>query len=121
MHGLFGPLVLWVKQAGASVEDGSRRSIGARLERPGLRPAGLYVALARIMALRQFAFDADSAQLRFSGEIKQSNYEITILVIEDLPSVIIKQDEAVIYSETVKNIDDMKIFLEERLYTYLAV
>ena len=65
--------------------------------------------------------DADSAQLRFSGQVKQSDYEISVLVIEDLPSVVIKKDSVMLYSETVKSIDDIKIFLEERLYTFLAV
>lgn len=41
-----------------------------------------------------------------------------ILVVEDLPQVFIKQNGEVVYSETVKSIDDLKIFLEERLYKY---
>ncbi len=63
--------------------------------------------------------DSDTAQLEFNGQVKGKNYRITILVVEDLPQVSIKQDGEVIYSETIKSIDDLKIFLEERLYKYL--
>jgi hypothetical protein len=82
--------------------------------------------LIHIMKMHRLALiDADSAQLRFSGSIKQtdkeSDFEITVLVIEDLPSVVIKKDKAIIHNQTVKSIDDMKIFLEERLYTFLVV
>jgi len=65
--------------------------------------------------------DSDTAQLEFGGQVKGKNYRITILVVEDLPRVSIKQNGEVIYSETVKSIDDLKIFLEERLYRYLQV
>ncbi len=63
--------------------------------------------------------DSDTAQLEFSGQTKGKNYRITILVTEDLPQIFIKRDGEVIYSETIKSIDDLKIFLEERLYKYL--
>ncbi len=65
--------------------------------------------------------DLDTAQLEFSGQVKGRNYRITILVVEDLPQIFIKRDGEVIYSETIKSIDDLKIFLEERLYKYLEV
>ncbi len=65
--------------------------------------------------------DSDTAQLEFSGHVKGKNYRITILVVEDLPQIFIKRDGEVIYSETIKSIDDLKIFLEERLYKYLEV
>ncbi len=63
--------------------------------------------------------DSDTAQMEFNGKIKGKNYRITILVVEDLPQIFIKRDGEVIYSETIKSIDDLKIFLEERLYKYL--
>jgi hypothetical protein len=63
--------------------------------------------------------DSDSAHLSFSGHIKNKDYQITILSAENLPSVVIKQNGKIIVSETVKSIDDLKIFLEERLYKYL--
>ncbi len=65
--------------------------------------------------------DSDTAQLEFSGQVNGKDYQITILVVEDLPQIFIKQDGEVIYSETIKSIDDLKIFLEERLYLYLEV
>jgi len=63
--------------------------------------------------------DSDTAQMEFSGQVKGRNYRITILVVEDLPQIFIKRDGEIIYSETIKSIDDLKIFLEERLYKYL--
>jgi len=63
--------------------------------------------------------DSDTAQMEFSGQVKGKNYRITIPVVEDLPQIFIKQDGEVIFEDTVKSIDDLKIFLEERLYKYL--
>ncbi len=65
--------------------------------------------------------DSDTAQMEFNGQVKGKDYGITILVVEDLPQIFIKRDGEVIYSETIKSIDDLKIFLEERLYKYLEV
>jgi len=42
-----------------------------------------------------------------------------VLVIEDAPSVVIRKRGLLVHSETVKSVDDLKIFLEERLYKYL--
>jgi len=65
--------------------------------------------------------DSDTAQLEFTGQVKGKNYRITILVVEDLPRVFIKQDGELVFEDTVKSIDDLKIFLEERLYKYIEV
>ncbi len=65
--------------------------------------------------------DSDTAQLEFNGQVRGKDYLITILVVEDLPQIFINQDGEAIYSETIKSIDDLKIFLEERLYKYLEV
>ncbi len=65
--------------------------------------------------------DSDTAQLEFGGKVKGKNYQITILEVEDLPQIFIKRDGEVIYNETISSIDDLKIFLEERLYKYLEV
>ena len=67
---------------------------------------------------RQTLSDSDTAQLEFNGQVKRKNYRITILVVEDFPQIFIKQNGEMIYSETIKSIDDLKIFLEERLYKY---
>ena len=76
--------------------------------------------LIHIMKMNRLTLsDSDTAQLEFNGQVKGKNYLVTILVVEDLPQVSIKQDGEVIYSETIKSIDDLKIFLEERLYKYL--
>lgn len=63
--------------------------------------------------------DSDSAHLSFSGRIKDKDYQINILAAENLPSIVIEQNGTIIVNETVKSIDDLKIFLEERLYKYL--
>ncbi len=65
--------------------------------------------------------DSDTAQLEFSGQVRGKNYRITILVVEDLPRISIEQNGGVVFNDTVKSIDDLKIFLEERLYKYLEV
>jgi hypothetical protein len=65
--------------------------------------------------------DSDTAELCFNGRVKDINYQITILVVEDLPQVYIKQNGEVVFNTTVKSVDDLKIFLEERLYKYLEV
>lgn len=65
--------------------------------------------------------DSDTAQLQFNGQVKGKDYQIAILALEDLPRVSIKQNGAVVFNETVKSVDDLKIFLEERLYKYLEV
>ncbi len=76
--------------------------------------------LIHIMKMNRLILsDSDTAQVEFSGQVKGKNYRITILVVEDLPQIFIKRDGEVIYSETIKSIDDLKIFLEERLYKYL--
>jgi hypothetical protein len=72
------------------------------------------------MKMHRFALgDADTAQLNFSGQVKGKKYEVNLLVIEDLPSVVIKQNGMLLHSETVKSVDDMKIFLDEQLYNYI--
>lgn len=63
--------------------------------------------------------DSDTARLVFDGQVKDKRYRITILVVEDLPQIFIKRDEELVFNETVKSIDDLKIFLEERLYKHL--
>ncbi len=55
--------------------------------------------------------DSDTAQLEFSGQFKGKDYQVKILLVEDSPRVSIKQDGEVILKDTVKSIDDLKIFL----------
>ncbi len=64
--------------------------------------------------------DSDTAQLHFNCSVKGGDCQVTILVIDNLPSVTIKQEGKTVSSETVKSVDDLKIFLEERLYKYLG-
>jgi hypothetical protein len=78
--------------------------------------------IIHIMKINRFTLiDSDSAQLCFSSQVKEKEYQITILVLEDSPRVSIKQNELVVFEESVKSIDDLKIFLEECLYKFLEV
>lgn len=76
--------------------------------------------IIHIMKMNRFTLsDSDTAQLEFGGHVKGKDYEITILVAEDLPQIFINQDGKVVLNEPVKSIDDLKIFLEEQLYKCL--
>lgn len=78
--------------------------------------------IIHIMKMNRFTLsDSDTAQLEFTGQVKGKDYQITVLVVEDLPRVFIKRNGEVIYNDTIKSVDDLKIFLEERLYKYLEV
>lgn len=70
---------------------------------------------------RFFLSDSDSAHLSFSGQVKGKDYQISILALEDLPRVSIKQNGTTLFNDAVQSIDDLKIFLEEQLYKYLEV
>ena len=50
----------------------------------------------------------------------EKDYSVEILAAENEPQVIVKQNKSVVVNETVKSIDDLKIFLEERLYQHLG-
>ena len=76
--------------------------------------------LIHIMKMNRFSLsDSDTAQLEFSGQVKGKSYQIKILVVEDLPRIFIEQNGEAVFNDTVKSVDDLKIFLEERLYKYL--
>jgi len=78
--------------------------------------------IIHIMKMNRFTLsDSDTAQLEFSRQVRGKDYRVTILVVEDLPQIFIKQDGKIVLNETVKSVDDLKIFLEERLYKYLEV
>lgn len=77
-------------------------------------------SIIHIMKMSRFTLsDSDTAQLEFGGEVKGEDYRIKILVVEDLPRISIERNGEAVYSDTVKSVDDLKIFLEERLYKYL--
>jgi hypothetical protein len=78
--------------------------------------------IIHIMKMNRFTLsDSDTAQLEFGGQLKGNSYQIKIIVVEDTPRISIERNGDAIYSDTVKSIDDLKIFLEERLYKYLEV
>jgi hypothetical protein len=65
--------------------------------------------------------DSDTAELCFNGQFKEKYYQITILVLEDLQQIFIKENGVIVIKETMKSIDDLKIFLEKQLYKYMEV
>lgn len=74
-----------------------------------------------IMKMSRFILsDSDSAHLTFSGTAGDEHHTVEILMAENEPQVIIRRKGKRISSETVKSIDDLKIFLEERLYKILG-
>ena len=80
------------------------------------------VDLIHIMKMNRFTLsDSDTAHLEFGGQVKGMDCRLTILVVENLPQIFMKQDDELIFNETVESVDDLKIFLEERLYKYLEV
>ena len=76
--------------------------------------------IIHFMKMNRFVLtDSDTAHFTFTGSFKEKEYTVEILAAENEPQVIIKQNESLILSETVKSVDDLKIFLEERLYRHL--
>lgn len=63
--------------------------------------------------------ETNSNALEFGGHVKGKDYQVIILVVEDLPQICIKKNGEVVLNYTVKSVDDLKIFLEERLYKFL--
>ncbi len=87
---------------------------------PNMMTAYEHLDLIHIMKMNRLALaDSDMAHLEFDGQVKGKDYRITILVVEDLPQIFIKQNGEAVFTETVKSVDDLKIFLEEHLYKYL--
>lgn len=72
--------------------------------------------IIHIMKMNRFTLsDSDTAQLEFGGQVNEKDYRITILVVEDLPRISIEQNGKMVFNEVVKSVDDLKIFLDERL------
>jgi hypothetical protein len=77
--------------------------------------------IIHIMKMNRFTLtDSDTAHLIFSGCFMEKDYTVEILAAENEPQVIVKQNKSVIVNETLKSIDDLKIFLEERLYQHFG-
>jgi len=78
--------------------------------------------IIHIMKMNRLALiDSDSAHLSFGGQVKGKDYQINVLVVEDLPRLAIKKEGEILFNDTIRSIDDLKIFLEERLYKYFEV
>ncbi len=78
--------------------------------------------IIHIMKMNHLALiDSDSANLNFIGQIKGKDYQINVLVVEDSPQLDIRKEGEILFNDTIRSIDDLKIFLEERLYKYFDV
>ena len=76
--------------------------------------------IIHIMKMYRFTLiDFDTVNLTFSRSVKEKDYTVEILATEIDPQVKVKENESILIRETVKSIDDLKIFLEECLYQYL--
>lgn len=76
--------------------------------------------LIHIMKMNRLTLlESDSAHLRFVGRIDHSICEVTIVTIENLPTLTIKSGDTIKFRDTLRSVDDLKIFLEEQLYKYL--
>lgn len=72
-----------------------------------------------VMKVNRLALiDSDSAHLSFEGQVKGKDYQINVLVVEDMPRLATKKEGEILFNDTIKSLDDLKIFLEERLYKF---
>jgi hypothetical protein len=63
--------------------------------------------------------DSDSAQMEFTGQVNGRDYRIKVLAVESSPQLVIHSDGEVVCNENLRSVDDLKIFLDERLYQFL--
>lgn len=78
--------------------------------------------LIHIMKMNRLSLaDSDSAQMEFTGQFSGKDYSVKVPAVESSPQLIIKEDGEVVCNETLRSIDDLKIFLEERLYQFFVV
>jgi hypothetical protein len=76
--------------------------------------------IIHIMKMNRMSLEEkDTAQMNFVGEVKGKRYRVMILTVEGIPTISIKENRRMIHSETLRSVDDLKIFLEERMYQYL--
>jgi hypothetical protein len=76
--------------------------------------------LIHIMKMNRLALqESDSAHLRFSGQLNQSNFEVNIITVGGLPTLTIKREDTISFQDTLRSVDDLKIFFDERLYQFL--
>ena len=78
--------------------------------------------LIHIMKMNRLSLaDSDSAQLEFTGRINEKDYLVRILAVESSPQLVIESNGEEICRENLRSVDDLKIFLEERLYQFITV
>jgi hypothetical protein len=76
--------------------------------------------LIHIMKINRLSLvDSDSAQMEFAGRFNDKDYRIKILAVENSPQLVVYSDREVVCSENLRSVDDLKIFLDERLYHFL--
>ena len=62
--------------------------------------------IIHIMKMNHLALiDSDSANLGFVGRIKGEDYQINVLVVEDLPQLGIKKEGEILFNDIFRSID----------------
>lgn len=78
--------------------------------------------LIRIMKMNRLILaDSDSAQLEFTGRVNDKDYQIKIIAVETSPQLVVRSNGEVLFNKALSSVDDLKIFLEERLYKIFEV
>lgn len=76
--------------------------------------------LIHIMKMNRLSLaDSDSAQMEFTGQVNGRDYRIKVLAVESSPQLVIHSDGELVCNENLRSVDDLKIFLDERLYQFL--
>jgi hypothetical protein len=75
--------------------------------------------LIHMMKLNRLSLaDSDSAQMEFMGQVNDRDYRIKIMAVESTPQIVIFSNGEVVCNEHLRSVDDLKIFLDERLYQF---
>lgn len=76
--------------------------------------------ITQLMKMNRFALvDGDTAHLEFAGVFSDKSFSLKVLAAENEPQVALKCNDRVIFSRSHKSIEELKIFLDEKLYLYL--
>jgi hypothetical protein len=64
--------------------------------------------IIHIMKMNHFILsDSDTVELSFNDQGIDRKYQVSILLLEDLPQVYNKQNQKVIFNTTLKSVDDL--------------
>ena len=76
--------------------------------------------IIHLMKRNRFALvDGDTAHLEFAGNFSENVFSLKIMAAENEPQIALRENDRMILRETLNSIDELKIFLDEKLYRYL--